>query len=291
MNKSMQIIRHITLLIFLFSITAPCFAETLWDQRKRSLSSQSEKRKQIASAFLAPTPAILPISRSLPEQIPSIKLKMMVDLGIKIPESLGTIIESWQPISRSLNNKILANNNLSTDNIEDISSQKNSQLPLIIHIQDAHGIYEAQKNSALILNLLKNSLSKDQPLFVGIEGAWGRIRPDTLSVYPDEDVRRASAENLLRLGEITGEEYLVITEGADTLEIHGVEDKTVYLANLETRKILDARRKKIMDKLDRLTKRLNTIKQKTLSSPLMRLDWEANEYEQGKLSLKDYFIH
>ena len=241
------LIRHITIFAFLFSITVPTFAETLWDQRKRSLNNQSEKRKQIASAFMAPVPSVLPISRSVPEQMqmPSARLKLMADLGLKIPDSLGTIVESWQPISKSLNDPVLEGNSSADKNLPSVLNLS-SNIPLVIHIQDAHGLYEAQKNAASILSLLKGSLSKDQPLFVGIEGAWGRIRPDTLSVYPDESVRRASAENLLRLGEITGEEYLVITEGADQLEIHGVEDKAVYLANLESRKILDSRRKKIL---------------------------------------------
>ena len=61
-----------------------------------------------------------------------------------------------------------------------------------------------------------------------MEGAWGRVSPEWISVFPDENLKKEMAERLLQEGEITGEEYLAIMMGPGKLKIYGVEEKELY---------------------------------------------------------------
>ena len=93
-------------------------------------------------------------------------------------EDIGSIVETWQ-------------------------APRDSGQPMIIQIEDAHGVYGAQKNSASLLQWLASESPKSEPLLVFVEGAWGPVDPSWAAALPDADERRQSAEDLLRQGRIT----------------------------------------------------------------------------------------
>src|SRR5260221_10405074 len=113
-----------------------------------------------------------------------------------------------------------------------------------------------------ILQLLSDQISTSgKPLLVCSEGAWGRVYPEWLSVFPDEILRNQMAEELLKEGKITGEEYLVMLQGMGKLEIHGAEDEEIYKANLMARSQGLKTRGEILKQLSLLDKRIEILKE------------------------------
>jgi hypothetical protein len=180
-------------------------------------------------------------------------------------EELGSVIESW-------------------------NAPQTAGLPQIIQIEDAHGVYGAQRNLASLLQWLSAEAPKSEPLTVFVEGAWGEVHPGWAAAsLRDPQLRRQSAESLLRGGSITGEEYLTLVEGAEKLEIRGIEDEKVYLANLQTRSMLDAEKPRIAERLAESDRQLTQIKNKAYSWKLLQLDAAASKFDAQELKLKDYF--
>ena len=100
--------------------------------------------------------------------------------------------------------------------------------PILIHIQDAHANYEAQKHLASILEHLiqKNALS-----LVLVEGG---SRNDSLSymrTYAPLPKRKEVAESFLKAGKISGENYLDLTTDYP-FTVYGVEKPELYDANM-----------------------------------------------------------
>ena len=100
--------------------------------------------------------------------------------------------------------------------------------PIIIHIQDAHANYEAQKHLAHILEHLiqRNALS-----LVLVEGG---SRNDSLSymrTYAPLAKRKEVAEQFLKAGKISGENYLDLTTDYP-FTVFGVEKPELYDANM-----------------------------------------------------------
>jgi len=100
--------------------------------------------------------------------------------------------------------------------------------PMILHIQDAHANYEAQKHLASILEHLvqKYGLS-----LVLVEGG---SRNDSLSYmrsYAPIEKRREVAEQFLKAGKISGENYLDLTTDY-AFTVYGVEKPELYDQNM-----------------------------------------------------------
>ena len=192
----------------LFTIVAPPFAQaSIWDERKKSVDNLNRKLENEDPGFFQ--------GRAL--KAPGINFDSKI-AGIDLPKELGAVTESWNG-----------------------NGSSNSDVPLVVHIQDAHGFYGAQKNAVEILRLLAESRAKGEsknqaalqpasgasrpPLTVCIEGAWGEVRPDWLGAFPDKAVKKDVAESLLKRGGITGEEYLEAVKSPGTVRIQGVESR------------------------------------------------------------------
>ena len=121
-----------------------------------------------------------------------------------------------------------------------------------------------------------------------MEGAWRLVKPDWIAAYPDESVTRRTAENLLNLGELTGEEYFALMEGVDRIRISGVEDRKVYQANLSTRRMMDGEREAMLRRVEKADESLKALKQTLFPAILDRLDQVSLNFGDARVSLKDY---
>ena len=123
--------------------------------------------------------------------------------------------------SRILNVMKKANANVSYDyrGTSDLS---------IIYITDAHCNYLAQKEIARIIEYISQQTI---PLVIATEGSQGRVSPFLLSTFPIESTKKNVAENLLKDGYISGEEYFFITN-KNSPPIVGVDDKSLYKKNV-----------------------------------------------------------
>lgn len=176
-----------------------------------------------------------------------------------VPQECGTIVEEWEGNRENLR---------------------------VIHIQDAHGFYGAQKNLSRILKSFQptRSGSARAPLLVMVEGAWGQVFPGWLSALGDRDSLRNVMEDLLRLGQISGEEYLSILSPESNLKLVGAENEWIYKANKKSRGLLQPSRGKMLGLVTNLQKRLDALKQHLYDRDLLLLDRKSREYQNQETS-------
>ncbi len=192
---------------------------------------------------------------------------------LKIPSRLGSIKEVFD-FSSSTNN---AQNNATPTNIG----------KTIIFLQDAHCNYEAQKNMAKLLE----SLVKEHDLkLIMVEGGSGNVNLDFLRNYSDKKSREEVADKYLKMGKISGEEYLDIVSDYP-LDLYGIEDEVLYEAHLTAFHDVDAVREEGLAYLGELSKIVNALKPKIYSEEIKYLESAKKNYEEKTLSLGDYCLY
>ena len=180
-------------------------------------------------------------------------------IPVSIPEGAGHLVEGYT--ARGENAKV------------------------VIHIQDIHTNYEAQKNLSKILE----SLIKDNNLkLIMVEGGWGNVSLAYLRSYADFERRQEVAEEYLREGKISGEEYLDIVSDYD-IKLEGIEDETLYKANLDTFFEIEQFRQEASAELSALSSAIEQLKKKMYSPQLIELEQTKQGYDNEKITLADYY--
>jgi oxygen-dependent protoporphyrinogen oxidase len=207
------------------------------------------------------------IQQILNNLLPENSIANKKQLPFKISNDFGTVVESWDGSAQGIGGR----------------------KPHVILIQDIHENYGAQKNLARILQSLSDQLSSpEKTLLVCSEGAWGRLYPEWLSLFPDQCLRNRIAEDLLKGGKITGEEYFVMLRGMGKLEIHGVEDEEIYKANLIVRSQSLKTKDDFLQQFVWLDGRIKRLKGHLYGKALAVLDQKTNDFEEQKISLEQY---
>ncbi len=180
---------------------------------------------------------------------------------IKIPTQFGSIKETFQAPAQTT------------------SSQRE-----IIHIQDAHCNYEAQKNMAQLLEYLV----KEQNLrLIMVEGGSGDVSLTFLRGYTDKKAREEVADKYLKEGKISGEEYLDIVSDYP-LQLYGIEDKALYDAHLAVFEKIDSFREQGLKDLKGLSAIVKSLKFRIYSQELQRFEEKKSGYEGKAISLTEY---
>jgi len=78
---------------------------------------------------------------------------------------------------------------------------------VIINIQDAHASLSAQHSIVSILETLRAKYNLD---VIALEGAEGPIDVSLLRAFPDEAIRKKTAERLMKQGEMSAGEFFSI---------------------------------------------------------------------------------
>jgi hypothetical protein len=154
----------------------------------------------------------------------------------------------------------------------------------IIQIQDAHCNYEAQKNLVQILEYLVKE--KDLSLVL-VEGGSGDVSLSFLRGYSDKKTREEVAEQYLRMGKISGEEYLDIVSDYD-LQLYGIEDEELYNKNLESFLDLDALREEGLQDLETLKLTVNELKGYIFGPELQAFQQKQQDYASKTITLAEY---
>ena len=99
--------------------------------------------------------------------------------------------------------------------------------PVLLHVQEAHANYDAQKNIRDILRFLSENYNIKE---VYLEGAGYELRPDSIDLSGgDAELRRTINDRLLRVAELTGAEAYLM-ESAGAMKGYGVEEAAAYRA-------------------------------------------------------------
>ncbi len=181
--------------------------------------------------------------------------------SIRIPESLGYIIER-HPASAA------------------------SPSPTILHIQEAHTNYEAQKHISEILE----HLVQDYGLkLILVEGGSGDVSLAYLRSYGPLENRKQVGEKYLKAGIISAEEYLDIVSD-HPLVLWGVEDKALYDRNVETFLSADQLQQTIRPFLVSVREAVDALKPSVVDATSVDLETKAKAFERHELSLGDYVV-
>jgi|GEM_PF-3974676 len=152
------------------------------------------------------------------------------------------------------------------------------EAPLVIHIQDAHCNYTAQKNIARIIRRLSKKYGIHDLL---IEGAEGNVDIDFFKSYPDRGIKRKVFGHFLKTGELSGAEYLALTS-QHAFKLSGLENKSLYGRNKEAFLAALKKRESVLKKLDGYEQELGSLKKRIYSQALQSLDSLQEAFEGGK---------
>lgn len=168
--------------------------------------------------------------------------------------------------------------------VRDIHVSPHSDRPLMIHIQDIHGNVGAQKNIAQMIEALSTARGVS---LVGLEGATGPFDLDDLRRFPDMDAKEDATNWAIKKDLIGGAEKIGITS-EKPLTLWGIEDKSLYEANVEAVKGSLARKAEALSFLREFNSVLDRLKKATYSVELAAYDANVRAYQEGHLGLAKY---
>lgn len=100
---------------------------------------------------------------------------------------------------------------------------------VIIHIQDAHGNYEAQQN---ILAVMRHLRGKYGIKLLLMEGADDKLDPGLMNFFKDNRLNEKVADILMKYGEFTGPEMHLLSAGGAAVG-YGIETTALYRKDVE----------------------------------------------------------
>jgi hypothetical protein len=157
---------------------------------------------------------------------------------------------------------------------------------LIIQIQDAHCNFEAQSNTARILEELFKKYGKELKV-VNVEGSSGVLDTSALTLFPDREIKKQLALYYLKKGKISGAEYLSIIKEVP-LELQGVEDLGLYFQNLKWFDRSLELREKADELIKGIQKVLNELQEPVFNDELKQFLRSEEAYEKGKTNLVEH---
>ena len=195
-----------------------------------------------------------------PVEMPRKENLLMQTLGlgeIQVPETYGRVIDVYEGESNKT----------------------------IVHIQDAHVHYEAQKNLAGILESL---IQRNQLKLILVEGGNVRGELSTLRKLASKEAREAVADRYLRKGLIAGDEYLELVSDYPIIR-QGVEDPALYQDNLRTFLEVEKFRGRALEQIEGLRELVETLKRNMYRPALLDLEKKREDYDSERMELVAYY--
>jgi hypothetical protein len=121
-----------------------------------------------------------------------------------------------------------------------------------------------------------------------VEGGWGNVSLSYLRSYADRERRLEVAEEYLKEGKISGEEYLDIVSDYD-IELEGLEDEALYKDNLNAFFEIEKFRKGATKELDTINAVVTKLKEKIYPQQVLELEKTKQDYEDSKASFAAYY--
>ncbi|MEW6536186.1 MAG: hypothetical protein AB1454_11280 [Candidatus Auribacterota bacterium] len=155
---------------------------------------------------------------------------------------------------------------------------------IIVHIQDVHSNYEAQKN---IASIIKQLSSKNDINLLGIEGASGPFMIDQFHVFKNQKVREKVADYFMKTGKFNGAEYLAYSRDLP-LTLYGIEDAQTYLKHYAMFREPLKFNKEYTAYYEQAATLINAIKNVIYSDELKEMDAKLMAQENGEITLVDF---
>ena len=156
--------------------------------------------------------------------------------------------------------------------------------PVIIHIQEAHTNYQAQKHLAGMIGELT---ARHGLRLVLVEGGEGDVSLAHLRALAGPERRLEVAEKYLKLGVISGEEYLEMTS-EHPLILWGIEQGELYQQNLQVFLEVEQLQQSLRPVLASVRQAAEALRPKLLGTALLDVQAKREAFDQEKLSLAEY---
>jgi len=166
-----------------------------------------------------------------------------------------------------------------------IETHEGTNGKLIVHIQDAHANYEAQKNIAGIIETL---MADHGVKLILREGGISDKDFTYLRNEASLDARIRASEGLLKDTTITAIDYVNITTDYP-MTIQGMEEKGLYDENRFSILELDKFRGVASEYVQKMSSAADNLKQKIYNQGLLALDKAKKDYESEASDLLAYY--
>ncbi len=152
-------------------------------------------------------------------------------------------------------------------------------------IQDAHCIYQAQKN---MMDIIKQVVEQTGAQLVTIEGASGDFNVDDFVTFPNARIRKNVADNFMRKGFISGPECLLIN-GDLGIMLRGIDNRELYISNFNALSGSERYRDRAQMFFGRLSEKYAEVGKQLFSDELNEFFSQAIGYQDGSVAVSDYF--
>jgi len=156
---------------------------------------------------------------------------------------------------------------------------------LVVHIQDAHSNYYAQRKIANIVDFLNREYGIQA---LNLEGGVGDYNLDIFTAISDGAIREEVADYFVKRGEINGAELFAINN-PDRVFLWGVEEKDLYVKNLKVYRDSLENRKDVEKYLGEIKHYLDNLKRNIYSPELLKIDLTYNSFKAKNITFQDYF--
>ncbi|KJJ83690.1 conserved hypothetical protein, membrane [Candidatus Omnitrophus magneticus] len=214
-------------------------------------------------------------------------IKNSISSSIEFSPHTSTISSDTQGIDKNKieNNSLFANLTLPHD-IGIIKDKfKGQSEKIIVHIQDAHCNYYAQKKIMEILEYFKNEYGINT---INLEGGAGNYDLSIFKKIIDEPIRSKTLEYFIKTGEINGAEAFAV-QNPET-KLWGAENPELYIRNFKTYRAFLKEKDTALKRVLELTRALNLLKSELFSPELKEISNKYSEYKSEKITFKDYII-
>jgi hypothetical protein len=168
--------------------------------------------------------------------------------------------------------------------IQSVHLSQTPDAPLVVLIQDAHEIEEAQTNTAAIV---AGFSERPSPLLVGLEGATGAFDFQPYRAWPNKEVTKQIAHHFLKEGYLGGTEFAAMTLPTPPL-VWGVESRELYSANVKAFQEANEIKPRLAQWVMGLETQAALLKNTIYSDDLFAFDHHVREYEDQREDLGDF---
>jgi len=244
-------------LAFVYLVTQGFFPHrveaSFWAERRQVVERQRGASVQTTALSLS-TPALLA------GNLPPLEKTPLTALANNVAQSLP---EKF----KALNGDLLSALPLTSGTVRKVSLPKNPSGLTVVHIQDVHMNLEAQKNIAQAVQSLAGTVG-----LVALEGSHETMDLSKFRTFPHHDAVKMVADYLLKEGKISGPVHTAFTGPAQMPPVVGVEDGSLYDANVTAYRQAAPDQEKRRAQLADVQKDLNQRKETVFNPALKKLD-------------------
>jgi radical SAM superfamily enzyme YgiQ (UPF0313 family) len=169
--------------------------------------------------------------------------------------------------------------------IEDASISKGRNGETIINIQDCHASLSSQYS---IVNVLEELFTEYDLDVVAVEGGSGYVDTSILKSLPDRDLRKKTADMLMKKSYISAGEFFAMTNEND-IALYGVEDQGLYRENVDVFRSIYSKRGDCVRAINSLLQAMAGKEAAVYDNDLRRFIFKKQLHLESSISVSVYW--